>query len=244
MNEQQRNAGSGAAWYGHWRHVFKLDPEREISDGDLEALCLSGTDAIIVGGSSGVTFENTVDLLARVRRYELDCALEVSTMDGAVPGFDGYFIPMVLNTEQSAWLTGNQLRGLEEYGAFIPWEMTAGQGYIILNGDSTVARVTGARAELTENEVVAHVRLADKLMRLPVVYVEYSGRFGDMGILKRARTVIGEARLFYGGGIDGAEKAAAAARLAHTVVVGNIIYADMKAALATVGAVQSQDVSF
>ena len=86
------------AWFSGWRHVFKLDPDRELSDEALDAVCTSGTDAIIVGGSSGVTYENTVDLMARVRRYAVDCALEVSALEGAVPGFDGYFVPIVLNT--------------------------------------------------------------------------------------------------------------------------------------------------
>ncbi|MGV2644590.1 geranylgeranylglyceryl/heptaprenylglyceryl phosphate synthase, partial [Clostridium perfringens] len=59
-----------------WRHVFKLDPDKEIDDETLDVVCLSGTDAIMVGGSPGVTYENTVDLLSRVRRYELPCVQE------------------------------------------------------------------------------------------------------------------------------------------------------------------------
>lgn len=69
-----------------WRHVFKLDPDRELSDEALERICLSGTDAVMVGGSSGVTFDNTVDLLARIRRYEVPCVLEVSEQEAIVPG--------------------------------------------------------------------------------------------------------------------------------------------------------------
>ena len=33
-----------------WKHVFKLDPNKEISDEQLEAICESGTDAILIGG--------------------------------------------------------------------------------------------------------------------------------------------------------------------------------------------------
>lgn len=219
--------------------MFKLDPEREISDEALDQICTSGTDAIIVGGSSGVTFENTVDLMARIRRYSVDCALEVSTLEGAVPGFDGYFVPLVLNTSQAEWITGRQTEGLLEYGSFVPWEETAAQGYIILNAEATAAKVTGAQTELTEAELIAHVRMADRLMRLPVIYLEYSGRFGDMQLVKRARATAVQARLFYGGGIDTAEKARQAAESAHTVVVGNVIYNDLVAALSTVAAVHN-----
>ncbi|MGI2296534.1 heptaprenylglyceryl phosphate synthase [Paenibacillus sp. GXUN7292] len=225
-------------WYSGWRHVFKLDPEREISDADLDAICMSGTDAIIVGGSTGVTFDNTVDLMSRIRRYEVACALEVSTLEGAVPGFDGYFVPLVLNTNRSEWINGKQTEGLVEYGTFVPWEETAAQGYIILNAEATAAKITGAHTELSEQEVVAHVQMADRLMRLPIVYLEYSGKFGSMEYVRQARKSIQQATLFYGGGIDSAEKARDAAQYAHTVVVGNIVYSDLTAALATVAAVQ------
>lgn len=226
-------------WFSSWRHVFKLDPDREISDELLDAICTSGTDAIIVGGSSGVTFENTVDLMARIRRYEVDCALEVSTLEGAVPGFDGYFVPIVLNTSKAEWINGRQTEGLVEYGSFVPWEETAAQGYIILNEEATAAKVTSAQTELTEAELIAHVRMADRLMRLPVIYLEYSGRFGDMQMVKRARMAATKAQLFYGGGIDNADKARQAAEFAHTVVVGNVIYNNLEAALSTVAAVHN-----
>jgi putative glycerol-1-phosphate prenyltransferase len=34
-----------------WKHMFKLDPAKSISDENLEALCMSNTDAIIIGGT-------------------------------------------------------------------------------------------------------------------------------------------------------------------------------------------------
>jgi len=224
--------------YEEWRHVFKLDPEREIDDSSLERICLSGTDAVMVGGSSGVTFENVVDLLARIRRFELPCALEVSDLEAAVPGFDLYLIPMVLNTERTEWLTGKQVEGLQAYGSYIPWESTAAEGYIILNAEAEVARLTGASCELDTAAVLAHVRLADRMMRLPIVYMEYSGRFGDMRLVSQASELLTQARLFYGGGIVDAMQAAEAAAAAHTVIVGNVVYDDIEAALTTVEAVR------
>lgn len=224
--------------YEEWRHVFKLDPDREIDDEQLDRLCLSGTDAIMVGGSSGVTFDKVVDLLARIRRYEVPCALEVSDLEAAVPGFDLYLIPMVLNTTRTEWLTGKQLQGIQAYGSYIPWENTAAEGYLILNSDAEVARLTGADCELDSAAAMAHVRLADRLMRLPIVYLEYSGRFGDMKLVAQAAGLLTQARLFYGGGINDARKAAEAAAVAHTVIVGNVVYEDLEAALVTVAAVR------
>jgi heptaprenylglyceryl phosphate synthase len=225
------------AIYENWRHVFKLDPEREISDERLDAICLSGTDAVIVGGSTGVTFDNTVDLMSRIRRYEVPCALEVSSEEAAVPGFDHYFIPLVLNTERAEWMTGRQIGALRKFGAFIPWEHTSAEGYLILNGDAAAAKLTGAVSPLDAETVTAHIYMADRLMRLPVIYVEYSGVFGDMELVKRASRLASGARVFYGGGIDDAAKARRAAEAAHTVIVGNAIYDNLEAALSTVAAV-------
>lgn len=224
-------------FYSSWKHVFKLDPERPIDDETLDLLCTSGTDAILVGGSSGVTFDNTVDLLSRIRRYEVSCALELSDPACGVPGFDGYFIPMVLNTKHTEWLIGHHIEALRDFGHLIPWESVVGEAYLILNGDSTVARVTGADASISNNEVVAYSQVADRLWNVPVLYVEYSGTFGDMALVQRVSQGLKQAHLFYGGGIDSPERAAQAAEVAHTIVVGNIIYENLDAALATVSAV-------
>ncbi|MBJ6361966.1 heptaprenylglyceryl phosphate synthase [Paenibacillus sp. GCM10012307] len=227
--------------FASWKHVFKLDPDREINDEALDAVCMSGTDAIMVGGSSGVTFDNTVDLLSRIRRYEVPCALEVTSEEAAVPGFDYYLIPMVLNSRDPQWLVGRQVEAIRQFGSYIPWENTFAEGYIILNADAEAARRSDADARLDDLSVLAYVRLADRLMRMPIVYLEYSGRFGNMGLVRRARSLLTQGRLFYGGGIDSAEKAGEAAAAADTVIVGNIIYSDLAAALKTVQAVKQRE---
>jgi putative glycerol-1-phosphate prenyltransferase len=225
------------SFYSSWKHVFKLDPDRSIDDAALDAICTSGTDAILVGGSSGVTFDNTVDLLSRIRRYEVPCALELSDPSCGVPGFDGYLIPMVLNTPRTEWLIGHHVEAIRDFGHLIPWESIVGEAYLVLNPDSTVARLTGADAKISGNEAVAYSQVADFLWKVPVLYIEYSGTFGDMALLQRIKDGLRQAHLFYGGGIDSPERAAQAAKAANTVVVGNIIYENLGTALATVGAV-------
>ncbi|WP_342566536.1 heptaprenylglyceryl phosphate synthase [Paenibacillus sp. FSL R7-0345] len=221
-----------------WRHVFKLDPDRELGDRDLDVICRSGTDAILVGGSTGVTYENTAGLLSRLRRYELPCALEVSELEAAVPGFDLYMIPMVLNTPHTDWILGHHRRAIERFGSLIPWEMVLTEGYIVLNEDSSVARLTNADSSLSGRAAAAYAEIADKLMGLPVVYLEYSGTFGDMNVVREVRESVEHSQLFYGGGITGEAEAEQAAALCDTVVVGNIIYRDVQQALLTVQAVK------
>jgi putative glycerol-1-phosphate prenyltransferase len=218
--------------------VFKLDPARELDDLALDRVCLSGTDAIIVGGSSDITYDNTVDLLARVRKYALPCVLEISTTEAIVPGFDLYFIPVVLNANDPDFITGQHQRALRDYGALLHWEQIVPEGYLILNQQSTAAEVTQAKCDLTEQDVVAYARLADKLFRMPIFYMEYSGIYGNMDWVRQAANVLQSAQLFYGGGIDSPEKAYLAAQAAHTIVVGNAIYDCLEQALATVNAIK------
>ena len=221
-----------------WRHVFKLDPDREMDERSLDAVCMSGTDAIMVGGSSGVTYENTVDLMSRVRRYELPCVQEVSDMEAIVSGFDLYLIPMVLNSSDPSWIVGHQQQAIDRFGYMIPWELLVTEGYIVLNPDSTVAQLTRADTKLEQSGIVAYAQVADKLMSLPVVYLEYSGIFGDMETVRAVQHELTGAQLIYGGGIRDLHTAKQAAAVSDTIVVGNIIYDNLAQALQTVMAVK------
>ncbi|MGG4107946.1 heptaprenylglyceryl phosphate synthase [Paenibacillus lautus] len=221
-----------------WRHVFKLDPDKEIDDETLDAVCLSGTDAIMVGGSTGVTYENTVDLLSRVRRYELPCVQEVSDLEAVVPGFDLYMVPMVMNTQDPTWIMGRHHEGIERYGYMIPWDLVVTEGYIVLNENAAVAKLTGAETSIDASGAAAYAQIADKLMNLPIVYLEYSGAFGDMETVRTVRRSLDNARLFYGGGITNAQQASEAAAISDTIVVGNVVYDHLEQALETVKAVK------
>ncbi|AQQ52444.1 heptaprenylglyceryl phosphate synthase [Planococcus lenghuensis] len=220
-----------------WQHIFKLDPAKPISDDHLEQVCESGTDAIIVGGSDDVTLDGVLDLLARIRRYTVPVALEVSVIEAVTPGFDFYFIPTVLNSDDPKWIKGLHHEAIKEFGELMDWDEVVPEGYCILNPDCKAAALTGADAELSAEGVLAYARLADKLFRLPVFYMEYSGTYGDADLVRRVQQVLDDARLFYGGGIDSPEKAREMAAVADTVVVGNVIYDNLKLALKTVKAV-------
>jgi putative glycerol-1-phosphate prenyltransferase len=221
-----------------WKHVFKLDPNKEINDNDLELICESGTDAVIVGGTDGVTIDNTLDLLMRIRRYSVPCALEVSNIEALTPGFDFYFIPTVLNSTQTKWITGLHHEAVKEYGDIMNWEEIVMEGYCILNEDCKAAQVTEAKTELSSDDIVAYARMAEKMYNLPIFYLEYSGTYGDPLLVKKVKKTLKNTKLFYGGGITSMEKAKAMNDVADTIVVGNIIYDDIKTALATVQAVK------
>lgn len=224
--------------YNEWQHVFKLDPNKELSDEQLEKLCESGTDAILVGGTDGVTLEGVLDLMARVRRYSVPCVLEVSSVETVTPGFDLYFIPSVLNSQDPAWMMGMHQQAVKEYGDVMDWDEIHLEGYCILNSECKAAQVTNAQTDLSIEDVVAYGQMAEKMFAMPIFYIEYSGTYGNPELVKNVHERLEKTTLFYGGGITSAEKAKEMAQCADVVVVGNVIYEHFDEALKTVKAVK------
>jgi putative glycerol-1-phosphate prenyltransferase len=222
-----------------WRHVFKIDPEKEISDEALERLCESGTDAVIVGGTDGVTFENVLDLMARIRRYTVPCVYEVSSIETISPGFDLYFIPTVLNSHDPKWIVGLHHEAVKEYGELMDWNEIVMEGYCILNENCKAASHTSANTNLQKEDVLAYARMAEKMLKLPIFYLEYSGTYGQPELVNEVKSVLDQTLLFYGGGINSVQKAKEMAAIADVIVVGNVIYEDLEEALKTVQAVKT-----
>ncbi|MGM0924204.1 MAG: heptaprenylglyceryl phosphate synthase [Bacillota bacterium] len=221
-----------------WKHVFKLDPDKEISDKNLEIICESGTDAIIVGGSDNVTMDNVLNLMSRIRRYLVPCVLEVSEIESIIPGFDLYFIPSVMNSTNTKWVMGLHHEAVKEYGEIMSWDELIVEGYCILNGSCKAAKLTEANTELSADDVMAYARMAENMFHMPIFYLEYSGTYGDVSVVQAASSVLSSTKLFYGGGIETPEQAAEMAEYADVVVVGNVIYDDFESALKTVKAVK------
>jgi putative glycerol-1-phosphate prenyltransferase len=224
--------------FQEWRHVFKLDPNKEIPDERLEKICESGTDAVIVGGTDGVTLENILDLMARIRRYTVPCVLEVSSIETVTPGFDLYFIPTVLNSSDPNWITGLHHQAVKEYGDLMDWQEIVMEGYCIMNKDCKAAQLTSANTELSDEDVTAYAMMAEKMFQLPIFYLEYSGRYGDIELLAKVKKVLNNTVLFYGGGISTTDQASEMSRFADVIVVGNAIYDDFEQAIETVKSVR------
>jgi putative glycerol-1-phosphate prenyltransferase len=222
-----------------WRHVFKLDPDKEISDEALEKICESGTDAVLVGGTDGITLDKVLDLMVRVRRYNVPCVLEVSKLDTVTPGFDLYFIPSVLNSKETSWITGLHHHALKEFGELMNWDEILVEGYCIVNEQCKAAQLTNANTKLDLEDIVAYAMMADKMFRLPIFYLEYSGMYGNPEWVKEVKRHLDHSTFFYGGGINTPEQAKEMGQFADVIVVGNSIYQDLNKALATVKAVKA-----
>ncbi|BDG78943.1 MULTISPECIES: heptaprenylglyceryl phosphate synthase [Bacillus] len=222
-----------------WKHVFKLDPNKDLPDEQLEILCESGTDAVIIGGSDGVTEDNVLRMLSQVRRFLVPCVLEVSAIEAIVPGFDLYFIPSVLNSKNPDWIVGMHQKAMKEYGELMSMEEIVAEGYCIVNPDCKAAALTEADTNLNHDDIIAYARVSE-LLRLPVFYLEYSGALGDIEAVKKTKAVLETSTLFYGGGIKDAETALQYAEHADVIVVGNAVYENFDEALKTVAAVKGE----
>lgn len=216
-----------------WKHVFKLDPDKSLTDQQLDRVCQSGTDAIIVGGTDNITLESVLDLMSHIRRYTVPCVLEVSNLDAITPGFDFYHIPIVLNSQDKKWMIDIQHQAVKEYGQMINWSDVTTEGYLILNPEAKAYQLTNCRLP-DADDVIAYAQIAEHMLRLPILYLEYSGTYGDPELVKRAKQELKDTQLVYGGGITTLAQAQEMAEFADTIVVGNSLYDDFDQAIETV----------
>jgi phosphoglycerol geranylgeranyltransferase len=223
-----------------WVHVTKLDPDKPLKPGDIEAITASGTDALMLSGTLNVTKENLAMLQKQLKTYDLPLVMEPAGPEAVLmQGIDYIFVPSVMNTTDVAWIVGKHQAWVRQQQKKIAWEYIVPEAYIVLNPDSSVSKVTKSVCNLNAEEVAAYVTVADRYFHFPIVYIEYSGTYGDPAVVKAASNAIDQSILYYGGGINSAEKAAEMSRYADTIVVGNAVYDQGAVVLkATVDAIQ------
>ena len=223
-----------------WVHVTKLDPDKQLKPGDIDAIAASGTDALMLSGTLNVTQENLAMLQKQLKDYDLPLVMEPAGPDAVLmQGIDYVFVPSVMNTTDVTWIVGKHKAWVQMQKGKIPWEYIVPEAYIVLNPNSSVGKVTKAACDLKPDEVAAYVTVADRYFHFPIVYIEYSGMYGNPSVVKAASEAIDKSILYYGGGINSAEKADEMSKYADTIVVGNAVYDQGAAVLkATVDAIQ------
>ncbi len=220
-----------------WKHIFKLDPNKEITNEEVTKICQSGTDAIIVGGTDGVTLDGVLQLLSQIRRFSVPCILEVSSMDAITPGFDFYYIPMVLNSQDKKWMMDIQHQAIKDFGNMLNWNEIVAEGYCILNPEAKAYNLANCKFP-DAGDVIAYAQMVEHMLHLPIFYLEYSGTYGDPELVRQVKQQLNATQLFYGGGIKNKQQAKEMATYADVIVVGNSIYENFEEALQTVEAVK------
>ncbi|WP_394337253.1 heptaprenylglyceryl phosphate synthase [Halegenticoccus soli] len=213
----------------------KIDPDESLPGGDTyAALVDTGTDALIIGGTTTVTEHHVQSLLDDLSPSDLELPvyIEPTYRPTELPDdrFTGYLIPLVLNAGDVTWLTGAHTTWVRTIES-IDWEHTHIEAYIVLNPASAVATVTQATCDLTTAEIAAYAQVAEQLLGQDIIYLEYSGTLGDPALVVTVQEALSSATLFYGGGIDEYDSAYEMATVADTVVVGDLVHEHGVAAL-------------
>ncbi|MGM0591530.1 MAG: phosphoglycerol geranylgeranyltransferase [Halobacteriota archaeon] len=211
-----------------WSHITKVDPDKDLVDGEtFEDVCATGTDAVEIGGTTGMTVENMSAVVDACAAYDVPLYQEPSNPGVVIdsPALDGYLIPTVFNAGDSFWITGAHKEWVR-IDSGLDWTRTHTEAYIVLNPDSSVAEYTGADCDQSPEDVASFAAVAERMFGQEIVYVEYSGTYGDPEIVAAAHDALEEATLFYGGGIRDYETANEMGKHADVVVVGNLLHDD------------------
>ncbi len=216
-----------APW-ADWDHIVKIDPDKDLVEGETyEDVCATGTDAIEIGGTTGMTTDKMQRVIDACATYDVPLYLEPSAPEVAVndDALDGYLIPTVFNAGDPFWTVGahKEWARLEEN---LPWDRITTEAYIVMNPEASVATYTEADCDLSPDDVAAYAEVAEEMFGQEIVYVEYSGTLGDPETVRAAAGALDEATLFYGGGIHDYDSANGMAEHADVVVVGDLVHAD------------------
>jgi phosphoglycerol geranylgeranyltransferase len=133
--------------------------------------------------------------------------------------------------EQIGWLPAGARDRLADFATSWLLERAVFEAYIIQNPESAAAREAAVTAGdvLTPQEAAQRAAAAERHLGSEVIYVEYSGTFGDeeaVELLEAVESAVSWSRVWYGGGLD--SRAASTAVLdagADAVIVGNGFHA-------------------
>jgi geranylgeranylglyceryl diphosphate synthase (EC 2.5.1.41) len=194
-------------------HLTLIDPDSQspAEAGQMaRAGAKGGTDAIMVGGSTGATgriLEDTVEAIKK--QVDLPVVLFPSCAGGLCGNADAVFFMSLLNSRNSNYLIENQALGaplVRRYGLeSIP------MAYILVEPGGTVAWVGDAKTiPRNKPEIAVAYALAGKYLGMRLVYLE-AGSGADRPVpptmVKSVKKALGSSLLVVGGGIRSGETA-------------------------------------
>ena len=221
----------------NFKHITKLDPDKNNSPEILQVVIESNTDAIMISGTQGITKANVKELYKTLKdKTDKPLLVEPVSKSAIIYDIDYLYIPVVLNTNVLDWVQNmhiDWLGDLVKADKNLPWDRVVSEGYIILNPESTVAKVTKANTNISKEKVASYASYG-QLLGLDAIYLEYSGTYGNVETVKFTKKFMKKSKYFYGGGISNREQSVEMQQLADTIFVGNIIYTNTQAYLATI----------
>lgn len=209
-----------------WRLIIKLDPDKTVESTLLKKIITKPCiDAILVGGTQNITKKNTEDLIRTVKStgYTGPLIQEISALEAVSFHVDGYLLPVVLNTGQRDWFIGKHVEAVKTFGHLIDWSQVLPEAYVICNPQCAAAQLTQAIPPALD-DLTAYLTLVEEVYRLPILYVEYSGVYGNPDWVQTIKEGRRSVHIFYGGGIENVRQAKEMMAAADTIILGNVIY--------------------
>ncbi|WP_336136159.1 phosphoglycerol geranylgeranyltransferase [Natronomonas amylolytica] len=215
-----------SAPWAEWDHIVKIDPDKTLAEGEtFEDVCATGTDALEIGGTTGMTEAKMARAVEAAGAYDIPIYIEPSNVASVVhrDELDGYLVPVVLNAGDVFWTVGAHKEWVR-LDDDIDWSRTFTEAYVIMNPEASVAEYTEADCDLGADDVAAYAEVAEQMLGQEIVYIEYSGTYGDPEVVQAATDAVDDATVFYGGGIGDYESAYEMASHADTVIVGDLVH--------------------
>lgn len=214
-------------------HITKVDPAEDVP-GDLEIL--EQTDLVIVGGSDGVTTENTLDVTQRIRAQFPEITMFQEPYSSShvssetIQAVDYLSIPAVYNGDHDHFVekhvdlfTEVGSKPEETLGSGLPIvgdlitskghdvvseisERIIGEGYVIQHIASKAAEMAGVGTSFTTDQVAGAALATESFYGFPIFYIEYSGTYGGPEDVEAASKYLNETMLLYGGGIENSQQ--------------------------------------
>ncbi|WP_430504480.1 phosphoglycerol geranylgeranyltransferase [Haloparvum sp. PAK95] len=209
-----------------WDHILKIDPDKDLVEGEtFEDVARTGTDAIEIGGTLDMTTEKMERVVDACAEHDVPLYQEPSNPGVVIdsPALDGYLIPTVLNAGDPFWVTGAHKEWVR-IDEDLDWDRTHTEAYIVMNPEASVAQLTDADCDQQPDDVGAYARVAERMFGQEIVYVEYSGTYGDPEVVQAAHDALDDATLFYGGGVRDYDAAYEMGQRSDVVVVGDLLH--------------------
>ena len=84
-------------------------------------------------------------------------------------------------------MMGLHQQAVKEYGYIMNWDEIVVEGYCIMNAECKAAQLTKANTNLDADDVAAYAMMAEKMFHLPIFYLEYSGKYGEVSSCEAAK---------------------------------------------------------
>ena len=205
-------------------HMSLLDPEDLTAESAAEIACrvkAAGTDAFMIGGSTGVTSENLTEISLAVKKATgLPVIYFPSDPSAFTKEVDGMFFMSIVNSRNPDYVIGYHSRVAPFVKAL--GIQSISMAYIIVEPGMTVARVSEAECIPRDApEDAAGYALAAEYMGFKLIYLE-AGSGADKPVPPEMIRAVREAvkcPIIVGGGIHTPEQAIAARKAGASAIV-------------------------